>query len=124
MASRKNNPTVDAYIAKAPDGARAKLRAVRRIIREVVPDAEEVFSYSMPGYSYPGHPYKGMVVWFLLRSSYIGLYVRPPTIRSNRSLLKGYVTTKSAVHIPIDGPLPKRLIQTLVRANAKIVKAS
>ena len=121
---RSGNPRVDAYIASSPSKSRAKLREVRRLIREVVPDAEEVFSYGMPGYSYPGHPYKGMVAWFLLRSSYIGLYVRPPTIQECRALLKGYVTTKSAVHIPIDTPLPKRLIQTLIRANARIVKAS
>lgn len=121
---RSKNPRVDEYIASSPAGGRAKLREVRRIIREVVPDAEEVFSYGMPGYSYPGHPYKGMVAWFLLRSSYIGLYVRPPTIHGNRALLKGYVTTKSAVHIPLDEPLPKRLIQILIRANARIVRAS
>ncbi len=124
MPRRQNNPAVDAYIARAPPTARGRLKEVRRAIRAVVPDAEEVVSYGMPGYSYPGLPYKGMVAWFLLRSTYIGLYVRDSTLRSHRTRLKGYVTTKASVHLPLDQPLPTRLIQSLVRESAKIAKAT
>lgn len=124
MTGKKNNPMVDRYIASCPAPGRQNLREIRRVIRGAVPDADEVFSYGMPGYSYPDHPYKGMVARFLLRSSFIGLYVHPPTIRANRALLAGYVTTKAAVHIPLEKPIPTRLIQTRIRANAKIAMAA
>jgi len=50
-ASPRNSPEVDAYIARASDSVRKKLQAVRFAIRAAVPDATEVISYRMPGYS-------------------------------------------------------------------------
>ena len=91
---------VDAYIAKAPKDVQGKLKEIRAIIRDVVPDSTELISYQMPGYSYPGHSFKGMFAWFALQSNYIGLYLRPPTISSHKKDLEGYTTTKSAVHLP------------------------
>jgi len=119
-ASPRNSPEVDAYIARASDSVRKKLQAVRFAIRAAVPDATEVISYRMPGYSYPGLSHKGMVAWFGLQSRHIGLYLRPPTIADHRRELAGYGTTKSAVHLPLDGRIPSQLIRRLVRASARI----
>ena len=121
-ARPKNAPDVDTYIARAPAGVRKKLETLRRTIRSVVPDATELISYQMPGYSYPGYRFKGMFVWFGLQSGHIGLYVRPPTIENHRRELAKYDTTKSAVHFPFDGELPTRLVQKLVRASLRIMK--
>ncbi len=118
---RKNHPKVDGYLASAPARDRARLAEVRRLLRATLPDAEEVYSYGMPGYSYPGHPYKGMIVWFALRSTFVSLYAREEAIRRLGRRLKGYETTKSAVHFSLEKPLPAGLIQALVRASARIV---
>jgi uncharacterized protein YdhG (YjbR/CyaY superfamily) len=122
MPAVQSDPRVDAYIAKAPANARAKLEAVRRTIRQALPGVDETFSYGMPGFSYPGFPNKGVVAWFSLQRTHIGLYLRDPTIRDHRALLKGYATTKFVVRLPIDRPTPTRLIQTLVRASNKIMR--
>jgi uncharacterized protein YdhG (YjbR/CyaY superfamily) len=118
----QSDPRVDAYLAKAPANARAKLQAVRRTIRQVLPGVHETFSYGMPGFSFPGYPNKGVVAWYSLQRTHIGLYVRDPTISDHRALLKGYATTKFVVRIPIAKPIPTRLIQTLVRASDKIMR--
>lgn len=118
----KSNPEVDAYIARAPAGARDKLVRVRNAIRAVVPGAIEVISYQIPGYSYPGYSHQGMVTWFGLQSHHIGLYVRPPTVEHHQNELAGYKTTKSAVHLPLDREIPVQLIQRLVRTSARVVK--
>ena len=65
-----------------------------------------------------------MFAWFAMQSGYIGLYVRPPTIQNHRDELKGYKTTKSAVHLPLDRPLPTRLIESLVRVSLSVMKGS
>jgi uncharacterized protein YdhG (YjbR/CyaY superfamily) len=122
MPAVQSDPRVDAYIAKAPANARAKLEAVRRAIRQVLPGVDETFSYGMPGFSYPGFPNKGVVAWFALQRTHIGLYLRDPTISDHRALLKGYSMTKFVVRLPIDKPTPTRLIQTLVRASDKIMR--
>ncbi len=118
----KRAPEVDAYIQSCPLGARRALRTFRQAIRAVEPQAVELISYQMPGYSVPGYDYKGMFAWFGLQSDYVGLYVRPPTIADHRKVLKGYKTTKSAIHFPLDQKVPIGLVQELVRASLREMK--
>ena len=112
---RKNllNANVDAYISAAPEEARPKLRELRKMIRTTVPEAQEGISYKMPYYNY-----YGALVWFAAFKGYVGIFIRPPVIQENNRALKSYVTTKSAVHFPMNKPLPMALIRKLVRASA------
>ncbi len=121
--SQPASKEVDAYIAAAPAAIRGRLKKVRQAIRTVAPDATEVISYSMPGFSYPGYAYRGMFVWFALQGDYIGLYIRPPTIENHRKELAGYKTTKSAVHLPHDRDIPTMLIARLVRTSISVMKS-
>ncbi|HEX2710980.1 MAG TPA: DUF1801 domain-containing protein [Candidatus Acidoferrales bacterium] len=77
------------------------------------PDAVENISYGMAGYD------KGRVAWFGLQKTHIGLYLRPPIIEEHARVLAGYETTKSAVHLPLDRPIPVALIKKLVRARIR-----
>ncbi len=110
--------TVDEYILSAPKEVQGKLREVRAAIREVAPQAKESISYKMPYYEY-----KGRLAWFGLQSSFIGLYLRPPVIDEHKGVLAGYVTTKSAVHLPLDNKMPVGLVKRLVRARVKMNEA-
>jgi len=114
----KGQRAVDAYIQAAGSAARGKLEEVRIAIREVAPGARESISYGMPYYDY-----KGRLAWFGLQSNYIGLYLRPPVIREHPKELRGYVTTKSAVHLPLDRDIPVSLVKKLVRARMKMNEA-
>jgi uncharacterized protein YdhG (YjbR/CyaY superfamily) len=113
-ATGKPPKSVDAYIAAAPKGVQEKLREVRAAIIEVAPDAAESISYRMPYYSY-----KGRLAWFGLQRAHIGLYLRPPVVEEHKNELRGYETTKSAVHLPLDRKIPVPLIKKLVRARMK-----
>jgi uncharacterized protein YdhG (YjbR/CyaY superfamily) len=93
---------------------RDKLEEVRAAIREVAPTAAESISYQMPYYDY-----KGRLAWFGLHTGHIGLYVRPPVIEEHKKDLAGYVTTKSAVHLPLDKKIPASLVKKLVKAGMK-----
>ena len=109
---------VDAYIRSADRSAQKKLREVRKAIREVAPLAKERISYGMPYYDY-----RGRLAWFGLQSKHIGLYLRPPVIQQHLKELEGYVTTKSAVHLPLDREIPVSLVKRLVRARMIINEA-
>ena len=116
---------VDAYIAKCPKEVRSRLKVIRAAIKDVAPDATETTSYfRIPGYSYPGYDYNGMFAWFGLQKSYIQLLVRPPAIQLHKSQLRGYVTTKAAVHLPLDEKVPATLIKELVKASLVIMKST
>jgi uncharacterized protein YdhG (YjbR/CyaY superfamily) len=103
---------VGVYIARAPREAQRKLTQLRKVIRTAVPGAKEGISYRIPYYDY-----YGALVWFAAFKNHIGIYIRPPVIREHKRELKGYVTTKSAVHFPINKPLPVALIRKLVKAR-------
>ena len=105
---------VDEYINSASKEVQAKLRQVRKAIREAAPEAKESISYKMPYYSY-----KGRLAWFGLQRNHIGLYLRPPVVEEHKKELAGYGTTKSAVHLPLDKKIPVALVKKLVKARVE-----
>lgn len=107
--------TVDRYLSSAPEGTQGKLKEVRAAILAACPSAKESISYKMPYYNY-----KGRMAWFGLHPNHIGLYLRPPVIAQHKRELKGYKTTKSAVHLELDKRIPVALIKKLVRARMKM----
>jgi uncharacterized protein YdhG (YjbR/CyaY superfamily) len=116
LESKLTKPkNVDAYIDSAPKEVQNKLREIRTSIKETAPDARESISYGMPYYDY-----KGRLAWFGLQKTHVGLYLRPPVIANHKRELQGYVTTKSAIHLPLDRKIPVGLIKKLVRARMKI----
>ena len=87
---------------------------MRKRILEVIPTAEEVISYGMPAFKVNG----SVVAGLLANKNHVGYYpfsgsVLPVFARELRS----YRTTKSALHIPLDKPIPKKLITTLIKAR-------
>lgn len=107
--------SVDEYIVMAPVEQQAKLRELRKIIRRVVPEAEEKLSYGMPYYGL-----KGRLAYFGYATNHIGLYIPPPVIANFKKDLRGYVTSTSTVQFPKDELLPVVLIEKLIKARAEI----
>ena len=116
--------SVDEYLAAAPKDVQPKLREIRAAIRDVAPDAGESISYGMAFYNYKGESgYKGRFCYFGLQKAHIGLYIPPPIIEEHKDELGGYKTTKSALQLPLDKPIPIPLIKKLVRDRMKRQKA-
>ena len=116
---------VDTYIQQCPKNAQVRLEEVRKAIREAAPDAVEgIRQFKIPSVAYPGYShgmYDGVFVWYGLQRNHIGLYLRPPTVGDHKKDLAGYVTTKSAVHLPLDRKAPGPLIKKL-KASIRIMK--
>jgi|SRR6185369_6685966 len=110
----KRAQDVDEYIASAPKEVQDKLKALRKAIKEVAPDADEKISYGMPYYGY-----KGRLVYFAYFKNHIGLYAVPPLIDDHKNELKKYQTSTSAIRFPINEDLPITLIKKLVKVAKK-----
>jgi len=110
---------VDAYIARQPGDAQAVLRRVRRIIRKVLPDAEETISYQIPAYKIDGR----YVVYFAGWKQHWSLYpITEPVQSSLRSALASHELSKGTVRFPLTDPVPSALVERIVRALAKAAK--
>src|SRR5580700_1979802 len=106
----KNPKDVDEYINSFPKEIQKLLQQVRATIKKAAPKAEEVISYSMPGYKL-----NGMLVWFGGHSKHIGFYPRVSGMEVFKKELSVYKTSKGAVQFPTDEPLPLTLIAKIVK---------
>lgn len=102
--------SVDDYIGSFPENVREKLTELRAIIRSVIPEATECFSYGIPTYDIKGH-----VVHFAGYKGHVGFYPTPNGIEAFADELAPYKCSKGTAQFPLDKPLPKALIVKIVK---------
>jgi uncharacterized protein YdhG (YjbR/CyaY superfamily) len=109
MIQTKN---ADDYIGHFEGPVQLLLKQLREIIREAAPEAKEEISYGMPAYRQ-----NGVLVYFAATKKHIGFYPTGSGIAAFSEELTelGYPFTKGAIQFPMDKPLPKELIQRMVR---------
>ena len=90
---------------------RATLQALRRTILEIVPEAEQVISYRVPAFRVQGKVVAGFAA-FKDHLSYLPF--SGSVLGELGDELRGYTMTKSALHFPVDRPLPKPLVEKLI----------
>jgi uncharacterized protein YdhG (YjbR/CyaY superfamily) len=101
--------TIDDYINACPDAVQEKLRAIRQLIHEVAPTAEEAIAYQMPTFKLYGN-----LVHFAAFTHHIGFYPTPSGTDAPIAGLAAYKTGKGTLQFPLDQPLPLSLLRELV----------
>lgn len=111
MDGKKNSfNTIDEYISQFSINIQEKLKEIRKIIKETAPEASEKISYQMPTFYLLGN-----LIHFAAFKNHIGLYPTPSGIENFGEELKGYKTSKGAIQLPIDKPIPYNLIIKIVK---------
>ncbi len=107
---------VDAYLAGVGEPHRTTLQALRQTIRAIVPQAEEVISYGMPGFRLKGK----MICGFAAFKNHVAYLPHSGSVFSQLPAeLKAYKSTPGSLHFPIDKPLPKSLVKKLIAVRRK-----
>ncbi|OGX79965.1 hypothetical protein A6395_04645 [Exiguobacterium sp. SH31] len=101
--------TVDEYILQFPVEVQAILQTLRKLVKDISPEAEEKMSYQMPTYYL-----KGNLVHFAAYKNHIGFYPTPTGIEAFKDELSDYKSAKGSVQFPIDKPIPFELIKRIV----------
>jgi uncharacterized protein YdhG (YjbR/CyaY superfamily) len=102
---------VDRYLAGLDEPKRTTLEEMRRRILEVIPDAEQGLSYGVPAFKVDGKVVAGLAA-FKSHLSY--LPHSGSVLPALGSKTRGYSRTKSALHFPLDEPLPRDLVRELI----------
>jgi uncharacterized protein YdhG (YjbR/CyaY superfamily) len=106
MASPHAN--VDAYLASQPATNQPILAQVRATIRQALPEAEEIISYSIPAYRL----HKRNILYFAGWAHHYSLYpITPPVVTAFKAELAPFkVNNKGTARFPLDQPVPTGLI--------------
>lgn len=112
--SYMSSDEIDRYLADLEEPKRATLQGLRQTILEVFPEAEEGISYQVPAFRVDGKVIAGFAA-FKNHLSYL------PHSGSVFPLLRdevaSYKTSKGALQFPVDTPLPKPLVEQLIRVR-------
>ena len=103
-------PTVEKYIASQPADLQERLIALRKFIRNLVPEAGEKMAYGIPTFTL-----RGNLVHFAAYRSHIGFYPGSEAVEHFMPELGSYQTSKGTIQFPLDNPLPYDLIERIVR---------
>ncbi len=110
--------TIEEYIASFNEDGQKILSTVYKIIKDKVPaETTEIISYQMPTFRYNGN-----LIHFALYKKHLGLYPGVEAIEYFQTELKSYKTSKGAIQIPLDQPLPKQLIEKIIDFNIAKLK--
>jgi len=102
------------YLADIEEPKQSTLEQVRQMILEVIPEAEEGISYGVPAFRLKGKVVAGFAA-FKNHLSYL-----PHSGSVFPALwdeVAPYKTSTGALQFPIDSPLPRSLVERLVRVR-------
>ncbi|MBM7872107.1 uncharacterized protein YdhG (YjbR/CyaY superfamily) [Clostridium pascui] len=105
--------SIDEYIMQFPPEVHEMLEALRRVIKESSPDAEEKISWQMPTFVLHEN-----LVHFAAHKNHIGFYPGPSGIERFKDELSEYKSSKGAVQFPIGKSMPYELISRIVKFRA------
>lgn len=115
----KKFKSVSDYLAAQPPPSRARLRILRKAIREAAPQAEETISYGIPAYKL-----NGMLVWFAGFKQHVGFYPKTSAMARFKKELAKYKTSKGAIQFPLEKPVPVGLVKKIVRFRVQENRAT
>ena len=102
--------TIDEYIFAQEEAVQPRLREVRNVIKEAIPEAEERISWSMPTF------WKGRnLIHFAASKGHLGLYPGDEAVEAFQEELAGLSVSKGTIRIPWSAPLPAELIGRIAR---------
>lgn len=115
MTTEKKIPSsIDEYITDFPANIQSILIELRQIIQKAAPDATEKISWGMPTFYL-----KGNLIHFAAHKKHIGLYPGAEAIEFFAKDMQAYKTSKGAIQLPLDKPLPLELVTKITEFNIK-----
>ena len=106
--------TIDEYLAQVRGQQRAALDELRRLLRALLPKAEECISYGLPAFRLDGRVVAGFAAT-KKGCSYYPFSGR--TLATLAGQLEGYSMTAGSLHFAPAKPLPRALVRKLIKTR-------
>jgi uncharacterized protein YdhG (YjbR/CyaY superfamily) len=107
--------SVETYLAALPAPTREVVDRLRGIVRGVLPDADEVISYSIPTFRVNGRNVVHVAGW----AKHTSMYPLVDLGEEDEAQVARFRSGRGTLKFPLDEPLPEDLIVRLVRLLAE-----
>lgn len=106
-----NISTIDEYISQYPPEIQEKLKQMRSVIKNTIPDSLEKISWNMPTFFID----KGSIVYFGAFKNHIGFFPTPSGVEKFKDELIDYKTSKGTIQFPYSKPIPETLVAKITK---------
>jgi len=104
---------IDEYLQKqASPAQRAEYERIRKIVKQLGPDAEETISYGIPTFKYKGK----YILYFAAFKTHMSVY--PTTATKTVAATKG---TRGTYQYTKENPVPESIIKDIVTGRLKSI---
>ena len=102
--------SIDEYISAQEEKDQPRLREIRAVLKNALPEAEERISWSMPTY------WKGRnIIHFAAVKKHLCIYPGGEATEAFAEELSDYDISKGTIRIPYNQPLPVELIERIAK---------
>ncbi len=101
---------IDDLLVNTPEPQRKALEKIRRRVLALCPDAKEVQSYGMPGFSYRGK----YLLAFANFKDHMSLFPGAEPIETFAKDLTAYKTSKGTIQFSVEQPLNDELLDAII----------
>lgn len=108
----------DKYLSKVDAPQRAELERIRKIIKKVVPDAEEVMSYGIPTFKYKN---KNLFHYAAFKD-HLSIFPGPEAITKLKGQLGSYKISKGTIQFTPGKPIPESILIEVVKNRAQAIQ--
>lgn len=109
---------IDQYIAGFEPDVQERLKKIRKLVHDTIPEAVESISYQMPAFKYKGK----ILSYFAAFKNHIGFYATPESNLAFKDELSEYKTTKGTIQLPYDKPIPTELLRKIILYKAMSIE--
>lgn len=106
---------IDEYLEKLGDDERNELLRIRRLVKQIVPEAEEAISYSMPAFKFKG---KYLIAYAAFKD-HLSLFPTPGPIEELKDKLGNFKLAKGTIQFTPSSPIPEALIREILSSRLK-----
>ena len=106
--------SVEEYFSRFPPEIQSKLTQIRVLLKQTLPEAEEVISYHMPAFKT-----SEVLVYYAATKSHLGFYPTSSGVTNFKEELASYVTSKGAIQFSYGEDLPEQLIVVIAQFRAQ-----
>ena len=111
---------IDAKLAGLPDKQRAALQSLRETVAAAAPEAVDTISYAMPAFRYHG---RALISYDAFKAHCSLFPMGSEIIERNADKFAAFSTTKGTLHFTPEHPIPKDLIELIVRERMAAIDA-